>query len=79
MELILDLLFYLAVIVFFLIIILGIKGFIPTSQFKNQVSVGQELELKILSIDAEANNFIFSSNIKTHICVYFLTHIKQQL
>ena len=44
-----------------LVNVLGIKGFIPTSQLENQVQIGEELELKILSIDASANNFIFSN------------------
>ena len=41
---------------------MGIKGFVPSSQLKtNNETIGQEIELKILSIDMSQNNFILSN------------------
>ena len=42
----------------------GVKGFIPTSQLKEKESeliVGNKIELKILTLDTQQNNFILSS------------------
>ncbi len=44
--------------------ILGIKGFVPSSQLKNrdqQFEVGNKLELKILTLDSQQNSFILSN------------------
>ena len=42
--------------------VMGIKGFVPSSQLKtNNETIGQEIELKILSIDMSQNNFILSN------------------
>lgn len=42
--------------------ILGIKGFIPSSQLKtNSVNIGDNIEVKILSVDKEQNNLILSN------------------
>ena len=41
---------------------MGIKGFVPTSQIKvSDYKVSDEIELKILSLDVEKNNFILSN------------------
>ena len=45
-----------------LVNIMGIKGFVPTSQIKvSDYKISDEIELKILSIDIEKNNFILSN------------------
>ena len=45
-----------------LVNIMGIKGFVPTSQIKvSNYKISDEIELKILSIDIEKNNFILSN------------------
>lgn len=42
--------------------IMGIKGFIPSSQLKaNNVNIGDSIETKILSVDKEQNNLILSN------------------
>lgn len=41
--------------------VMGIKGFVPTSQLKNGEAVGEEIELKVLSLDMAENNFILSN------------------
>ncbi len=44
--------------------ILGIKGFVPSSQIKNrdqQFEVGNKIELKILTLDSQQNSFILSN------------------
>ena len=45
-----------------LVSVMGIKGFVPTSQIKvTDYKVSDEIELKILSLDVEKNNFILSN------------------
>lgn len=47
-----------------LVDISGVRGFIPTSQLKvkeTDLEVGSKLELKILTLDAQQNNFILSN------------------
>ena len=45
-----------------LVNIMGIKGFVTTSQIKvSDYKISDEIELKILSIDIEKNNFILSN------------------
>lgn len=45
-----------------LVNVMGIKGFVPTSQIKvSDYKVSDEIELKILSLDVEKNNFILSN------------------
>lgn len=45
-----------------LVNVMGIKGFVPTSQIKvTDYKVSDEIELKILSLDVEKNNFILSN------------------
>lgn len=42
----------------------GIRGFIPTSQLRvkeNELEVGSKIELKILTLDVQQNNFILSN------------------
>lgn len=42
----------------------GVRGFIPSSQLKakeSDIEVGSKLELKILTLDAQQNNFILSN------------------
>lgn len=42
----------------------GVRGFIPTSQLRareTEIEVGSEIEVKILSLDVQQNNFILSS------------------
>lgn len=42
----------------------GVRGFIPTSQLRmreSEVEVGSKLEVKILTLDAQQNNFILSN------------------
>jgi len=44
--------------------ILGVKGFVPSSQLKNkeqEFEIGEKLELKILTLDNQQNNFILSN------------------
>jgi len=41
--------------------VLGIKGFVPLSQLKNDANVDDIIELKVLSIDMEEGNFILSN------------------
>ena len=44
--------------------ILGVKGFVPSSQLKNReqaFSVGEKIELKILTLDNQQNSFILSN------------------
>lgn len=44
--------------------ILGIKGFVPSSQIKNrdqQFEIGSKIELKILTLDSQQNSFILSN------------------
>ena len=44
--------------------ILGLKGFVPSSQLKakeQQFTVGDKLELKILTLDSQQNSFILSN------------------
>lgn len=44
--------------------ILGVKGFVPSSQLKNkeqEFTVGEKLELKILTLDSQQNNFVLSN------------------
>lgn len=42
--------------------VLGVKGFVPSSHLKiNNEEIGQEIELKILSLDMSQNNFILSN------------------
>lgn len=44
--------------------ILGIKGFVPSSQLKNrdqEFTVGNKIELKILTLDSQQNSFILSN------------------
>ena len=42
--------------------VMGVKGFVPSSQLRNEEEkVGNEIELKILSLNMEQNNFILSS------------------
>lgn len=41
---------------------MGIKGFVPSSQLKiNNYKIGDEIELKILTLDFEKSNFILSN------------------
>lgn len=47
-----------------LVDISGVRGFIPSSQLKvkeTELEVGSKLELKILTLDAQQNNFILSN------------------
>jgi len=47
-----------------LVDIIGVKGFVPTSQLRSkdtECSVGDKIELKILTMDAQQNNFILSN------------------
>lgn len=47
-----------------LVEILGVRGFIPSSQLRareTEVEVGSKLELKILTLDPQQNNFILSN------------------
>ncbi len=47
-----------------LIDISGVRGFVPTSQLRSKESeleVGSKIELKILTLDAQQNNFILSN------------------
>lgn len=47
-----------------LVDILGVKGFVPSSHLKNkdaELQVGDKLELKILTLDSQQNNFILSN------------------
>ena len=42
----------------------GVRGFIPSSQLRareSDVEVGAKLELKILTLDVQQNNFILSN------------------
>src|SRR5574344_1890178 len=42
----------------------GVRGFVPSSQLRikeNELEVGGKLELKILTLDAQQNNFILSN------------------
>ncbi len=42
--------------------VMGVKGFIPSSQLKiEEAKIGQELELKILALDMNKNNFVLSN------------------
>lgn len=42
--------------------VMGIRGFVPLSHLRvENVQAGQEIELKVLSIDTKENNFIFSN------------------
>ena len=44
--------------------ILGLKGFVPSSQLKikdQQFAIGEKIELKILTLDSQENNFILSN------------------
>ena len=41
--------------------VMGIKGFVPSSQLKEEGKIGEEIELKILSIDMPQNNFVLSN------------------
>lgn len=42
--------------------VMGVRGFVPLSHLKvENIQVGQEIELKVLTIDAKDNNFIFSN------------------
>lgn len=47
-----------------LVEISGVRGFVPSSQLRSkdaEVSVGSKIELKILSLDQQQNNFILSN------------------
>ena len=47
-----------------LVDILGIRGFVPSSHLKcreNELTVGEKIELKILTLDSQQNNFILSN------------------
>jgi len=47
-----------------LVDIIGVKGFVPSSQIQekeNKYSVGDKIELKILSLDEEQNNLVLSN------------------
>ena len=45
-----------------LVVVMGIKGFVPLSQIKvENYKVGDEIELKILTLDTLQNNFILSN------------------
>lgn len=47
-----------------LVDILGIRGFVPSSHLKckeSELKVGDKIELKILTLDAQQNNFILSN------------------
>lgn len=47
-----------------LVEIMGIRGFVPSSQLQNRDSefkIGDKLELKILTLDSQENNFILSN------------------
>lgn len=47
-----------------LVDILGIRGFVPSSHLKNkesELNVGDKIELKILTLDSQQNNFILSN------------------
>lgn len=47
-----------------LVEILGIRGFVPSSHMKNkesEINVGDKIELKILTLDSQQNNFILSN------------------
>ena len=44
-----------------LVNVMGIKGFVPTSQIKIEPKVGLEIELKALTINHEEGNYIFSN------------------
>ncbi len=44
--------------------ILGLKGFVPSSQIKNKeqdFSIGEKIELKILTLDCQQNSFVLSN------------------
>lgn len=48
----------------FIVDILGVKGFVPSSQLRSkeqEFKVGEKLELKILTLDSQQNNFILSN------------------
>jgi len=45
-----------------LVNVLGIKGFVPTSQLKiENLQIGNDIELKIIALDMSQNNFILSN------------------
>lgn len=47
-----------------LVDILGVRGFVPSSHLRikeSEISVGDKIELKILTLDAQQNNFILSN------------------
>lgn len=47
-----------------LVDILGIRGFVPSSHLRNkeaEVKIGEKIELKILTLDSQQNNFILSN------------------
>lgn len=47
-----------------LVDILGVRGFVPSSHLRNkesEISVGDKIELKILTLDSQQNNFILSN------------------
>lgn len=47
-----------------LVDILGVRGFVPSSHMRNkenEVNVGDKIELKILTLDSQQNNFILSN------------------
>lgn len=47
-----------------LVEILGIRGFVPSSHLRwkeNEIKVGDKIELKILTLDSQQNNFILSN------------------
>jgi len=47
-----------------LVEILGVRGFVPSSHLRNKESenaVGDKIELKILTLDSQQNNFILSN------------------
>ena len=41
--------------------VMGLKGFVPASQLKDEDKIGSEIELKILSMDMSQNNFVLSN------------------
>lgn len=47
-----------------LVEILGVRGFVPSSHLRNkdsEIAVGDKIELKILTLDSQQNNFILSN------------------
>lgn len=44
-----------------LVNVLGVKGFVPTSHLRAEEKIGQVIDLKVLTINPQENNFIFSN------------------